>query len=179
MLSKTSKKTEEEVKQSFDAFLSAHPNGKLGPKDFKKLMAEALPGKDGEKMEKHVFRIYDSNNDGFIDFTEFMETFIVMSGGSPEDVLGKLFRIYDQNSDGMITLREMKKLVKDMYGLLKNDNPRVAAEAFIAKTAHAEMDGNLDGKITIEEFISACKGDDEITKMLTLKLLDIFVEDDK
>ena len=51
MLSKTSKKTEEEVKQSFDAFLSAHPHGKLGPKDFKELMAEALQGRMEKKWE--------------------------------------------------------------------------------------------------------------------------------
>ena len=43
-----------------------------------------------------------------------MVIFIVMSGGTPQEVLAKLFRIYDQNSDGMITLKEMKKLVKDM-----------------------------------------------------------------
>jgi len=176
MLTKSSNKTEEEVRESFAAFLSAHPNGKLSPKDLKELIAEALPGKDGAKMQKHVFRIYDANNDGFIDFTEFMVIFIVMSGGTPQDVLAKLFRIYDQNSDGSITLKEMKKLVKDMYGLLRKDNPRVAAEALIATTAHAEMDKNMDGKITMDEFTAACMGQDEITKMLTLKLLDIFVE---
>eukprot|EP00091_Calanus_sinicus_P000100 TRINITY_DN10028_c0_g1_i1.p1 TRINITY_DN10028_c0_g1~~TRINITY_DN10028_c0_g1_i1.p1 ORF type:complete len:108 (-),score=45.30 TRINITY_DN10028_c0_g1_i1:84-407(-) len=106
-----------------------------------------------------------------------MIIFIVMSDGSPEEVLSKLFRIYDLNSDGMITLREMKKLIKDMYGLLKTDNPKVAAEALIAKTAHAEMDKDSDGNITMEEFITACMGQDEITKMLTLKLVNIFVED--
>ena len=38
------------------------------------------------------------------------------------------------------------------------------------------MDKNTDGKITMDEFTAACMGQDEITKMLTLKLLDIFVE---
>merc|ERR1712106_489813 len=148
------------------------------PKEFKEIMTKALPGKDGAKMEKHVFRIYDSNNDGFIDFAEFMLIFIVMADGTPEEVLAKIFRIYDLNSDGKITKKEMKKLVKDMYGLLKTDNPNVAAEALIAKTAHAEMDKNMDGKITLEEFLTACLGQEEITKMLTLKLVDIFVEDE-
>ena len=31
-------------------------------------------------MEKHVFRIYDMNHDGYIDFIEFMVVFHVLSG---------------------------------------------------------------------------------------------------
>ena len=33
---------------------------------------KALPGKDAKKMEKHMFRLYDANDDGTIDFVEFM-----------------------------------------------------------------------------------------------------------
>ena len=33
---------------------------------------QALPKKDAGKMDKHVFRVYDTNGDGFIDFVEFM-----------------------------------------------------------------------------------------------------------
>ena len=34
---------------------------------------EALPNtKDAKNMEKHMFRLYDSNDDGSIDFVEFM-----------------------------------------------------------------------------------------------------------
>ena len=32
--------------------------------------------KEIAKMEDHVFRVYDSNNDGFIDFVEFMVSMI-------------------------------------------------------------------------------------------------------
>eukprot|EP00092_Neocalanus_flemingeri_P014701 GFUD01015863.1.p1 GENE.GFUD01015863.1~~GFUD01015863.1.p1 ORF type:complete len:204 (-),score=62.43 GFUD01015863.1:185-769(-) len=177
LLCKSSGLDEAQVKEAFDGFIAEHPNGKMKPKDFKEIITKALPGKDGAKMEKHVFRIYDSNNDGYIDFAEFMIIYIVMSDGSPEEVLAKIFRIYDLNSDGAITKKEMKKIVKDMYGLLKSDNSNVAAEALIAKNAHAEMDKDMDGKITLEEFSTACMGQEEISKMLTLKLVDIFVED--
>ena len=49
-------------------------------------MQKALPGKDAGKMEKHVFRIYDANNDGYIDFTEFMLVYPIMNDGTPEEV---------------------------------------------------------------------------------------------
>merc|ERR1712025_1456240 len=105
-------------------------------------MSQAMPKKDASKMEKHVFRVYDSNNDGYIDFVEFMVIFYVMSDGSPEEVLGKIFRVFDVNSDGSITNKEMQRLAKDM----------------IAKSAFAEMDKNEDGKVTLDEFRSACMG---------------------
>ena len=49
----------------------------------------------------------------------------------------------------------------------------------IAKTAFAEMDKNKDGKVAKEEFVTAWLGQQEISKMLALKKVDIFVEDDQ
>ena len=63
---------ETQVKESFNAFVAEHPDGKMKPKDFREMMSKALPKKDVSKMEKHVFRIYDSNNDGYRDFSEFI-----------------------------------------------------------------------------------------------------------
>ena len=74
------------------------------------------------------FRIYDANNDGYVDFVEFMVVYTIMSDGSVEEVLTKLFRLFDVNSDGVISKKEMARLVKDMYGLLKRDDPTVAAK---------------------------------------------------
>jgi Ca2+-binding EF-hand superfamily protein len=176
-LSKSSGLDEAQVRESFDAFVSEHPNGKMKPKDFREMMATAVPTKDAAKLEKHVFRIYDANNDGVIDFTEFMLIFFIMSEGAPEEVLTKIFRVFDVNSDGTISKKEMKKLIKDMYGLLKSEDPNIAAKKLVAKTAFAEMDKDKDGKVSREEFVSACMGQQEISKMLALKVVDIFVDD--
>merc|ERR1712002_996701 len=168
-----------QVREQFDAFVLEHPNGKMKKKDFREMMAKALPKKDAGKMEKHVFRIYDTNNDGYIDFVEFMVVFYIMSEGSPQEVLEKIFRVFDANSDGTITKKELTRLIKDMYGLLNADNPEQASKDLIAKSAFAEMDKDEDGKITTEEFVSACLGQEQFSKMLALKIIDIFVEDDE
>jgi len=176
-LAKSSGLDEAQVKQAFDNFVTEHPNGKMKPKDFREMMEKALPGKDAKKMEKHVFRIYDTNNDGYIDFPEFMIIYFIMNDGAPKDVLSSIFRVFDVNNDGSITIKEMNRLVKDMYSMLKSEDPNLAAKDLIAKSAFAEMDENQDGKVSCDEFVKACMERDEFTKMLTLKIIDIFVED--
>merc|ERR1712215_663091 len=174
-LTKSSGLEEAQVKEFFDKFIVDYPNGKLKVKDFRETMLKALPKKDANKMDKHVFRMYDNDSDGLIDFTEFMLVFHIMSDSSPEEVLVKIFRVFDVDSDGTISKKEMKKLIKDMYGLLKTDDPSISAEKMIAKTAFAEMDENQDGTISQEELVRACMGQQEISKLLALKVIDIFV----
>ena len=112
-LSKSSGLEENKVIEMLNDFLIEHPSGKMGPKDFRELISKALPKKDVRKMEKHVFRIYDTNKDGLIDFEEFMLVFHVMADGSNEEVLRMIFRVFDVNCDRTISRKEMKKLIKD------------------------------------------------------------------
>merc|ERR1712168_426975 len=149
-LSKSSGMDAAQVKEHFAAFLESHPNGKMKPKEFREMVEKTMPKSDASKMEKHVFRIYDSNNDGYIDFVEFMLIFHIMSDGTPEEVLEKFFRVFDVNSDGTINKKEMQRLIKDMYGLIKADDPE------------AEMDKDADGKITCSEFTTACLSQEKI-----------------
>merc|ERR1712168_1314471 len=176
-LSKSSGMDAAQVKEHFAAFLESHPNGKMKPKEFREMVEKTMPKSDASKMEKHVFRIYDSNNDGYIDFVEFMLIFHIMSDGTPQEVLSKIFRVFDVNSDGTINKKEMTRLIKDMYGLIKSENPEEATKEFISASAFAEMDKDEDGKITTEEFVNACLGQEQFSKMLALKIIDIFVED--
>jgi len=179
VLCKSSGLEEAKVRQSFEHFVAAHPNGRMKKGDFKEMMEMALPRKDAKKLENHMFRLYDTNDDGSIDFTEFMLVYLIMSEGSPEEVLTRIFRVFDVNSDGEITKKELKKMLKDMHGLIKADDVEKATDEMIASTTLAEMDENGDGKITLEEYIKACLGKEEFSKMLTMKIIDIFIDEDK
>ena len=55
-------------------------------------------------------RIFHTNDDGHIDFVEYMVLFTILDGGEPEGILDKLFRLFDHNSDGFIVKSEMKRL---------------------------------------------------------------------
>ena len=102
-----------------------------------------------------------------------------MAGGNPEEILKKIFRLFDVNSDGSISKKEMKRLVKDMYGLLKREDPNISAADMVAKTAFAEMDKDEDGKVSVEEFLTACKAEEDFSKLLSSAAIDIFFEEEK
>merc|ERR1719509_128769 len=170
-----------QVQQKFDDFVRAYPNGKISKKHFKTLiseallMSEALP-KTKDKMEdltNHVFRVYDSNNDGYIDFVEFMVVYHVMAQGQIDDVLEKIFQLFDVNGDGTISHLEMKQLVKNLFELV-HGTPKDE----IVNGVFKEMDTNEDNQITKEEFIAAYHANGGYTKCITLRVLDIFDEID-
>ena len=102
-----------------------------------------------------------------------------MSAGTPEQNLEQIFRIFDINGDGMISFREMRKIVTDLFQLLsKEDNPAQATKEAIASIAFNEMDADLDGNITKEEFIKACLNHQTISTMLAMKIVEVFLPDD-
>ena len=53
---------------------------------------QVLPGRNVSRIQSHLFRIYDTDGDGYIDFVEFVFIFHVLSAGEPVDILEKLFR---------------------------------------------------------------------------------------
>ena len=67
--------------------IKQHPDGKIHKREFKKrwwchifedssssIHVQTLPGQDATCMQKHIFRCYDENENGYIDFVEFMVT---------------------------------------------------------------------------------------------------------
>jgi len=166
------KLSREDAHEMHQNFLLRHPDGKITIKAFRNMM----PKTDCRKLEQHIFRMYDTDGNGRIDFREFMLVLHVLMHGTPEDNLKQIFRIFDIDNDGSITQQEMVGIVKALYHLLnQDDNPQRASERVIANMAFQEMDADQDGLVTLEEFIRACTEHKKISSMLTLKLIDVFI----
>merc|ERR1711935_799991 len=166
-----------QIDDQYENFLEKHPDGKITKRNFRDMMQACFPESDIAKLESHIFRMYDKNGDGHIDFGEFMIALYVMSNGTPEENLKQIFRIFDINNDGSISQEELRCLVKDLFKMFpqKKGNPNRASQKNLANLAFKEMDTNGDGRISQEEFVKACLSQESISKMLALKVIDVFV----
>merc|ERR1712045_456158 len=104
-IAKNTALTKVQVESRYQNFLKLHPDGRISRKSFHSMMKECYPGADTEKLERHIFRMYDTNKDGHIDFREFMIVLYITSNGTPEENLKQIFRVFDINNDGTITLK--------------------------------------------------------------------------
>jgi len=159
-----------EVEGKYTKFLEQHPEGRIDKKEFKRMVGDSIPGGNGHTVGGHVWRIYDTNMDGRIDFSEFMVALQIMNNGTLEENLEQIFRVFDINNDGRIEKREMRRIVKDLGKMVGiKDKDEASREAF------KEMDEDGDGEVTKEEFVKACLNQKKFSVMLILLIIDIFL----
>jgi len=174
-ISQSSGIEEKLVRTQCSTFLQEHPDGKMDKAEFKDMMKLALPTLDIKKMETNLFRMFDTNNDGFISMKEFLLVFHTLNGGTPEANLKGIFRVFDVDSNGSITKTEFKKLVKDMGPIIAMNNPKNYSLEMIAHNALKEMDKDNNGNVTEEEFIKAIMSRNEFSMFLGMNVIKMFV----
>ena len=158
------------ITEWYKGFRQDCPDGKLNKDIFKRIYSKCFPaGKwrgditcpsmcwklisslvivllgNAEDFCSHVFRTFDSDNNGFIDFKEFLLAIDVTSAGSPEQKLNwafrygvnccchwykvskyisLCFRMYDVDGNGTIEPEEMSRIVHSIYAMMGPDQVR-------------------------------------------------------
>ena len=83
---------EDTIQEWYKGFMADCPEGKLNPTAFMKIYSKCFPAGNAKEFCDHVFRTFDSDKNGFIDFKEFLLAIDVTSSGSPEEKLNWAFR---------------------------------------------------------------------------------------
>ncbi len=93
----------------------------------------------------------DTNNNGYIDYTEFLAGCMKSKIYLKEDYLKMTFAYFDRDKSGFITREELRKVLRSDDGL---NIPEPEIEKLIK-----EVDFNHDDKIDYNEFLDMMKRD--------------------
>ena len=152
------------------------PTGQLTRDKFIDLYKMFIWVGNAEQYCEHVFRTFDTDQNGIIDFEEFLFAMYVTSARTAEEKLTWAFRMYDVDGNGVIDPEEMLKVVQAIYSMLRKDATEpisVADER--ARNIFRRMDVNRDGLLTEEEFFRGCLEDDDLSKLCTMSFYLTFV----
>merc|ERR1712223_1417877 len=125
------------------------------------MYSRMFPGGNPAKFSANVFRTFDTNSSGTIDFLEFMLALHITSNGSPEEKLAWAFKMYDIDGSGSIDFNEMKRVVSAVYEMMGTESSNLGK----ARELFSKMDENSDGLVSQEEFIKVCSKDEEFLRV--------------
>ena len=153
----------EKLESQYQNFLNIHSNGQMSKRAFNLMMKESYPGLKTKKLNRHVFRMYDTNGDGFVDFKELILALNVLNNGTPEQNLKQIFRVLDINNDGKIHVMELVEVLRDILDLAKQKYPD-----------NSEDLDTLTIEISEDEFVTACLERKKFSTIVTLHVIELF-----
>jgi len=157
--------SKEEINDWFTKFKAEFPRGRIRKYEFMVMYTKLFPDGDATEFTDHIFRTYDLDENGVIDFREFMVTVNIAQRGTKEEKLKWAFRLYDLDSNGKLTLREIETVLAAIYKAKRSPNPEERAKAS-AKEVLLAFDDNNDGSITEDEFVRETEKCESLKELL-------------
>ena len=159
------KYTKKEVKQWYRGFMKDCPSGKLSREDFTAIYSEFFPSGNVTAFATFMFNLFDEDQSGEIDFSEFLLALSVTSRGQNEDKLEWVFKLYDIDGSGSVDRGEMSRIISaivSMNGPIDDKEVENRVDKLFTL-----MDKDGDGEVTKEEFFEGAQKDAEFIKMLS------------
>ncbi|XP_029991337.1 guanylyl cyclase-activating protein 1 [Sphaeramia orbicularis] len=157
-----------ESHQWYKKFMTECPSGLLTYYEFKKFFGLRNLSETSNAYVKTMFTTFDMNDDGFIDFMEYVAALSLVLKGEVQQKLRWYFKLYDIDGSGCIDRDELLLIIKSIRAINGSAN-EMSAEDF-ATMVFDKIDVNGDGELSYEEFMEGVQNDEMLLKTLTESL---------
>ncbi|RXM98804.1 Recoverin [Acipenser ruthenus] len=163
--------SEEELSAWYQSFQKECPSGRITIEQFQSIYASFFPDADPKAYAQHVFRSFDTNNDGTLDFKEYIIALHLTSSGKTIQKFEWAFSLYDVDGNGTINKTEVLEIVKAIFTMINADDQEDLPED--ENTPEKRTDkiwdyfGKKDNdKLTEGEFIQGITENKEILRLI-------------
>eukprot|EP00163_Fabomonas_tropica_P020258 TRINITY_DN3568_c0_g1_i2.p1 TRINITY_DN3568_c0_g1~~TRINITY_DN3568_c0_g1_i2.p1 ORF type:complete len:209 (-),score=50.33 TRINITY_DN3568_c0_g1_i2:283-819(-) len=117
---------------------------------------------DNKAFLDRLFDVFDRENDGLVNFKEFVTGCSLLTRGTQEEKIAVCFEIYDLEHTGYITKKEMYQVLKAINSTLElvtEDGEQLSKsqiKEFVEEVFDAS-DATDNGKLSYDEFQTAVK----------------------
>ena len=142
--------SEKQISVRYKKFMKNYPRGEMSKGEFVK--ATKKMGNMKRSMAESLFRVFDEDESGTMDFEEFMLASNCSNMACPEDRLEWIFNLFDEDGGGVIDMDEVIKMVMGIFRMNGEvEDKEVILACVIDLFDIIDVDG--DGEITKEEFV--------------------------
>jgi len=166
----------EVIRKEHEKFFDLAEDGRLKRPYLEELLGDHIPPAKRKRVKyltNCVFSAIDTNNDGYIDFLEYLMSVKFFQTESPIEKADFMFRIIDKNGDNLVTKKEIARVLECLEEYhKKSSNTDItnimrggvtpAADAIIAK-----LDEDKSGIVGISEFVDGWLKDETIRALFT------------
>nr|XP_023681677.1 guanylyl cyclase-activating protein 1 isoform X1 [Paramormyrops kingsleyae] len=128
----------------YKKFLTECPSGQLTLHEFKQFFGLRGLDPNASAYIEQMFRTFDMNKDGTIDFMEYVAALSLVMRGKMEHKLRWYFRLYDVDGNGCIDRHELLNIIKAIRAINGNETQEVSVEEFTNRVFE-KIDVNGDG----------------------------------
>lgn len=117
--------------------------------NFRELASKFFPQQKSEIFADEVFRVYDQDKNGMLNFREFLVGISILKKAPIEDKLTTVFNLYDIDGSGAISREELEHISKAIDSFTQKN---LSKQFCNAKELFEVLDTDHDGKVTFHEF---------------------------
>ncbi|XP_066484897.1 recoverin [Tiliqua scincoides] len=165
------KYSEDELCKWYESFQKQCPDGRISRAEFEKIYANFFPNSDPKVYARHVFRSFDTNDDGTLDFREYIIALHLTSTGKTDLKLEWAFSLFDVDRNGEISKNEVLEIISAIFKMIPPEEQKILPDDENTPQKRADKlwkyfnKGDTD-KLAEQEFIAGVMKNEEIMKLI-------------